>query len=96
MARPFNKRPAKWLELPSTKDFLNELAAIRKSDRLLIETVNGVGTWTRLQSTAEFLSALQSAKGQICLIDSNVTSKIFPVVLVSLKTGFAVLLYGLS
>lgn len=42
MAKPFGKRPAKWLELPSTKEFLDTLAPIRKSDRL-VETVNGIG-----------------------------------------------------
>ena len=61
MARPFNKRPAKWLELPSTKDFLNELAAIRKSDRLLIETVNGVGTWMHEDVAIEFARWLHPA-----------------------------------
>lgn len=29
MARPFNKRPAKWLELPGTQDFLGSLMDIR-------------------------------------------------------------------
>ena len=29
MARPFNKRPAKWLELPSTQEFLDSLMDIR-------------------------------------------------------------------
>ena len=31
MARPFNKRPAKWLELPSTQEFLDSLMDIRAS-----------------------------------------------------------------
>lgn len=32
MAKPFGKRPAKWLELPSTKEFLSSLCDVRKSD----------------------------------------------------------------
>lgn len=32
MAKPFGKRPAKWLELPSTQAFLNSLCEVRKSD----------------------------------------------------------------
>jgi hypothetical protein len=31
MAKPFGKRPSKWLELPSTKDFLKALSEVRKS-----------------------------------------------------------------
>lgn len=53
MAKSFNKRPGKWLELPTTKEFLNELGAIRKSDRL-IETINGVGTWMHEDVAIEF------------------------------------------
>lgn len=53
MARPFGKRPAKWLELPSTQEFISQLSAIRKSDRL-IETVNGVGTWMHEDVALEF------------------------------------------
>lgn len=36
MAKPFGKRPSKWLELPSTKDFLKALSDVRKSDITLI------------------------------------------------------------
>lgn len=32
MAKPFKKRPSKWLELPSTKEFLKALIDIRKLD----------------------------------------------------------------
>lgn len=39
MAKTFGKRPAKWLELPSTLEFPGTLGAVRKSDRL-VETVN--------------------------------------------------------
>lgn len=53
MARPFGKRPAKWLELPSTENYINTLKAIRKSDRL-IDTVNGVGTWMHEDVALEF------------------------------------------
>jgi len=53
MARVFGKRPSKWLELPSTINFINTLKAIRKSDRL-IQTVNGVGTWMHEDVALEF------------------------------------------
>ena len=32
MASKFGKKPAKWLELPSTSAFLTSLAEVRKSD----------------------------------------------------------------
>ena len=51
--KPFGKRPAKWLELPSTKEFLNALRAIRKSDRLIV-TINGIGTWMHEDVALEF------------------------------------------
>lgn len=55
MASAFRKRPGKWLELPSTQLFLQELEAIRKSDRSdLIHTVNGVGTWMHEDVAMEF------------------------------------------
>ena len=44
MAKPFNKRPAKWLELPSSIEYIESLRAVRKSDRL-IKSINGIGTW---------------------------------------------------
>lgn len=54
-AKPFGKKPAKWLELPSTKSYMAALARhldkdvdVRKSDIKLIETskVRGrAGTW---------------------------------------------------
>ena len=53
MANAFGKRPAKWLELPSTVNYLRELGAIRKSDRL-IKTINGVGTWMHEDVALEF------------------------------------------
>lgn len=53
MARPFDKRPGKWLELPSTQDYLSTLRAIRFSDRL-IDSVNGVGTWMHEDVALEF------------------------------------------
>ena len=31
MAKAFGKRPIDWLRLPSTKEFLDELASVRKS-----------------------------------------------------------------
>jgi phage antirepressor YoqD-like protein len=53
MAKPFSKRPAKWLELPTTKEFIAELKAIRKSDRL-VEAINGIGTWFHEDVALEF------------------------------------------
>lgn len=55
MSVPFRKRPGKWIELPSTERFIQELEAIRKSDRSsLIQTVNGVGTWMHEDVAMEF------------------------------------------
>ncbi|MBS4056534.1 MAG: phage antirepressor KilAC domain-containing protein [Bacteroidales bacterium] len=55
MASAFRKRPGKWLELPSTEQFLLRLEAIRKTDRLkLIQTINGVGTWMHEDVALEF------------------------------------------
>lgn len=52
MARPFSKRPAKWLELPSTQSFLTSLSDVRKSDITnLIETIKGNFTDGRTQGT---------------------------------------------
>ena len=39
MARPFNKRPAKWLELPSTQEFLDSLMDIRALNNQEISSV---------------------------------------------------------
>ena len=69
MAKPFGKRPAKWLELPSTKEFLSKLSEVRKSDITLVqtdnqtpvrfsdrfvETINGKGTWMHEDVALEF------------------------------------------
>lgn len=55
MAKPFNKRPAKWLELPSTTQFIDSLIAVRKSDRSkLIQQINGIGTWFHEDVALEF------------------------------------------
>jgi len=66
MAKPFDKRPAKWLELPSAKDFLSALTAIRKSDTALIQTnsggINGGGgTWMHEDVALEFARWLSPA-----------------------------------
>lgn len=66
MAKPFNKRPAKWLELPSTKDFISALVAIRKSDSAIIQTqsggINGGGcTWFHEDVALEFARWLSPA-----------------------------------
>lgn len=62
MAKAFGKRPAKWLELPSTKEFLKELrlSDIRKSDITLVLTQKGnssdfqQGTWMHEDVALEF------------------------------------------
>lgn len=66
MAKSFDKRPAKWLELPSTKEFLAALTAIRKSDTALIQTnsggINGGGgTWMHEDVALEFARWLSPA-----------------------------------
>jgi hypothetical protein len=61
MAKPFGKRPAKWLELPSTKTFLSSLCEVRKSDIInLVVTAKGnsgsfqQGTWMHEDVAMEF------------------------------------------
>lgn len=62
MAKPFGKRPAKWLELPATSQFIDALIAIRKSDRSkLVKNVNGVGTWFHEDVALEFARWLSPA-----------------------------------
>lgn len=66
MAKPFGKRPAKWLELPSTKEFLAALTEVRKSDFALIQTdkggINGGGgTWMHEDVALEFARWLSPA-----------------------------------
>lgn len=66
MAKSFNKRPAKWLELPSTKEFLAALTDVRKSDFALIQTdkggINGGGgTWMHEDVALEFARWLSPA-----------------------------------
>ena len=66
MARAFGKRPAKWLELPSTKEFLSVLTDVRKSDFALIQTdkggINGGGgTWMHEDVALEFARWLSPA-----------------------------------
>lgn len=55
MSKQFGKRPSKWLELPSAKEFLSTLQTIRKSDSLVktIEGKNG-GTWMHEDAAIEF------------------------------------------
>jgi hypothetical protein len=62
MAKPFDKRPAKWLELPSTTEFLSQLQTIRKSDSL-IQTLEGRGggTWMHEDVAIEFARWLSLA-----------------------------------
>jgi hypothetical protein len=59
MAAAFDKKPGKWLELPSTKEFISALSSIRKSDTSLVATVmgspiNGGGTWLHEDVVIEF------------------------------------------
>lgn len=60
MAKPFGKRPSKWLELPSTKEFLAKLAEVRKSDNGFVTTIRGgndrsaQGTWLHEDVALEF------------------------------------------
>lgn len=64
MAKPFYKRVAEWLRLPSSKEFINVLGATREYGRLdavpmgfshrLVETINGVGTWMHEDVALEF------------------------------------------
>jgi anti-repressor protein len=55
MARPFGKRAAEWLRLPSTIQFMSALEAMGKSHRSqLIVTENGVGTWLHEDVAIEF------------------------------------------
>ena len=67
MAKPFGKRPAKWLELPSTKEFLKTLSTIRKSDSEFVVTINGgttekgKGTWMHEDVALEFARWLSPA-----------------------------------
>lgn len=63
-ARPFGKRPAKWLELPSTTSFLNTLVNVRKSDiSNFIITQRGKltgGIWMHEDVALEFARWLSS------------------------------------
>lgn len=69
MAKPFKKRPAKWLELPSTNDFLIALSDIRKSDITnLVKSIRGnysdgrsQGTWFHEDVALEFARWLSPA-----------------------------------
>lgn len=62
MSKQFGKRPSKWLELPSAKEFLSTLQTIRKSDSLVktIEGKNG-GTWMHEDVAIEFARWLSPA-----------------------------------
>ena len=46
MAKHFDKRPAEFLQLPSTIEFMEELIAMGKSHRSeIVLAENGIGTW---------------------------------------------------
>lgn len=57
MARPFGKKPAEYLRLPSTMAFIfaitNRNKAMGKTHRL-VDTVNGVGTWMHEDVAIDF------------------------------------------
>lgn len=61
MAKAFGKRPAKWLELPSTKEFIKVICDVRKLDiTQLIKSYKGnslkftQGTWFHEDIAIEF------------------------------------------
>lgn len=57
MAKPFGKRTAEWLRLPSTKEFIATLEAIKApmgKSHTLVETINGIGTWLHEDVALEF------------------------------------------
>lgn len=59
MAKPFGRKPSKWLELPSAKEFISALTEVRKSGNALIQTdrggTNGGGcTWMHEDVALEF------------------------------------------
>ncbi|MBQ5900691.1 MAG: KilA-N domain-containing protein [Clostridia bacterium] len=63
MAKRFGKRPIDWLNLPSTKEFLNELTEVRKSNNAINQLVttkrggldlSAQGTWLHEDVALEF------------------------------------------
>jgi len=59
MAKPFgnSKRPAEWLRLPSTKEFLQALESVKQpmeKSHSYVETINGIGTWFHEDVALEF------------------------------------------
>lgn len=64
MAKSFGKKPAKWLELPSTNSFLKALSKVRKSDFVDYEPIKTIrggnvsksspGTWMHQDVAIEF------------------------------------------
>ena len=73
MAKPFGKRPSKWLELPTTREFLNTLCDVRKSDiTSLVITAKGnsasfeQGTWMHEDVAMEFARWLSPEFGIWC------------------------------
>lgn len=57
MAKPFGKRTAEWLRLPSTKEFIATLEAIKApmgKSHSFVETINGIGTWLHEDVALEF------------------------------------------
>lgn len=62
MAKAFGKKPAEWIRLPSTVEFVKTLEAMGKSHSSeLIKAVNGVGTWMHEDVALEFARWLSPA-----------------------------------
>jgi hypothetical protein len=66
MGKPFGKKPAKWLELPTTISFLKTLSNVRKSDNSDYQPVitvrgnpvSGGGTWFHEDVALEYAGCL--------------------------------------
>lgn len=66
MAKPFDKKPAEWLRLPSTAAFMEALSCMGKSHTSTIQTVmgspdSGGGTWMHEDVALEFARWLSPA-----------------------------------
>ena len=61
MAKPFGKQPYEFLRLPYTLKFIDALEATGKSRSLLINQINGVGTWMHEDVALEFARWLSPA-----------------------------------
>ena len=70
MARPYGKRPAEWLRLPSTISFLGALSEVglsHNADTLVVTRKGGLdpyqgGTWLHINAAIIMVNATQMAK----------------------------------